>query len=207
METRTRTGTAPAAASQDAMQRALDIIREEHWAIEFALQEMQAIVRAARGRHAPLDCEPLKAILHYLRAFPETLHHPKEEDYLFRLLRRRTVALDMTLAELQRHHAAGEKRLDRLSAALVRFDAGFPEAFGEFCALLDDYCMLQRRHMQLEEANVLPAARRHLQARDWEDIAKAFGENGDPRFDPVHEKRFQVMLAKISRLMPAEEIS
>ena len=35
------------------------------------------------------DFTVLFAILDYIEAFPDTYHHPKEEDYLFKALRRR----------------------------------------------------------------------------------------------------------------------
>ena len=48
----------------------------------------------------------MRAIVRYVRQFPLELHHPKEEEQLFRRLRERTASCNAELDELERQHAA-----------------------------------------------------------------------------------------------------
>ena len=53
------------------------------------LNEMKRVASDARTTHTAFDCTSLKAMLEYIRNFPERLHHPKEDAYLFARLRDR----------------------------------------------------------------------------------------------------------------------
>jgi hemerythrin-like domain-containing protein len=182
-----------------AMQRTIAIICAEHRSLREVLQMMRRTVLDMLGKQVPHDCAALKLMLQYIRQFPESLHHPKEDLYLFAKLRRRTGELDAVMAELGRQHAGGAELLDRMERALTRFERGFPPAFEEFSVALDAYCERQCRHMQLEESIILPAAAEHLSREDWEEIAAAFRSNGDPRFSAEREKPCLTLYGRISR--------
>ena len=56
--------------------------------------------------------------------FPEKLHHPKEDAYLFRKLRERTSEFDATLDELERQHVDGHQLVERAGAEHRRLRGG-----------------------------------------------------------------------------------
>ena len=68
----------------------LAIIRDEHRSLAAVMHGLEFVVREARDKGTPPSFPLLRAMLHYIKAFPETLHHPKEDAYLFRKLRART---------------------------------------------------------------------------------------------------------------------
>jgi hemerythrin-like domain-containing protein len=57
--------------------------------------------------------------------------------------------------------------------------------------------------MRREENELLPLAERHLTASDWNDIAQAFGDNGDPLIGQKEGERFFAMFRKIVAQAPA----
>ena len=72
--------------------KAIRIIQEEHRSLTAVLHGMQYLVRQIRFQLAEPDFALLRAILHYIDVVPERFHHPKEDRYLFRLLRERDPA-------------------------------------------------------------------------------------------------------------------
>jgi nucleotide-binding universal stress UspA family protein/hemerythrin-like domain-containing protein len=152
-------------------QRALGILRDEHRSLAAVLHALLAQVE----QPSP-DVALLRAMLFYIEHFPERLHHPKEDDYLFGRLRRRTSTCDALIAALHAQHDAGTEQFAALRRLL---DSGDRPAFAQ---AVRDFAQAQWRHMRDEEQLVLPAASLHLQADDWRDIAAAFAANGDPRF-------------------------
>lgn len=59
----------------------------------------------------------------------------------------------------------------------------------------DHFIDFYLRHMQLEEEQVLPLARRHLSQADWQALDAAFESNNDPLssqggIEPIYEALF-----------------
>ena len=77
----------------------------------------------ARDSGTPPSFPLLRAMLHYIKAFPEKLHHPKEDAYLFRKLRARTHEFDATLDELERQHVEGHALVEELERSIVAYEA------------------------------------------------------------------------------------
>jgi hemerythrin-like domain-containing protein len=186
--------------SGSARQQAVAIILEEHRSLRTVLQMMKLAVSEATDRGAACDCEPFKIMLQYIRTFPDTLHHPKEDDYLFARLQLRTTQYDDVIGELKAQHASGEVWLQRLERSLQQFEAGFPPAFEVFRTTLATYCEYEFQHLNLEERVIIPAAEEYLIEEDWAAIQTAFMSNGDSRFNPAAEKTCAVLYSKISRL-------
>lgn len=154
-------------------QRALASLRDEHRSLAAVLHALAGVVD---DKEHPADPALLRAMLFYIEQFPQRLHHPKEDDYLFSKLRQRTSECDALLAELQQQHTIGAQHFSKMRSAL---EAGDRIAFARE---VHEFSQLQWQHMGTEERLVLPAASRHLQPEDWSEIAMAFEANGDPRF-------------------------
>lgn len=56
--------------------------------------------------------------------------------------------------------------------------------------------------MRLETRVILPAAFKHLTPDDWNEISKAFTENGDPRFSADTDEEFRQLFVRILNLVP-----
>jgi nucleotide-binding universal stress UspA family protein/hemerythrin-like domain-containing protein len=165
-----------------APERAIAVIRDEHRAIAAVIHAATRILDTAREAGAAADADAMTAVVAYLRGFPLTQHHPKEERYLFPSLRARTQAFDAELDELERQHlrdAVLLEELGRLTQALVAADgARRIELTGDLAKAMGQYAELHWEHMGREETVILPAAQQHLQAQDWVALNAAFSEAG-----------------------------
>jgi nucleotide-binding universal stress UspA family protein/hemerythrin-like domain-containing protein len=188
---------------------AIAIIQDEHRSLAAVVRALQALVDSAAGTQGPLDVQLLHAMLHYIDTFPERLHHPKEDAYLFRCLAARTHAFDSAIAQLRAEHAAGDALLQRMRSAVDGWVAAADEparqaALAGLLAAVNRFAEAQWAHMNLEENTILPAAREHLTADDWREICVAFAANGDPRFDTDLDDDFRQLYARIINLAAAK---
>jgi hemerythrin-like domain-containing protein len=130
------------------------------------------------------------------------VHHPKEDDHLFKRLRERTNALDAELDELERQHERDRQLVDDLvqKVATLASAASSADAIGVTRALEDavrGYATFLWEHMGREEGVILPAAQRHLTAADWASIDNAFAQNRDPRFGGETDKEYRQLFSRI----------
>ena len=148
----------------------------------------------------------LRAMLHYLVAFPEKLHHPKEDAYLFRKLRARTqrVRRDArrTRTPARRGTRARRRSWHGASTPTRRIPSG---GLTRFAAAVERFSTSQMQHMALEAKVDHPRrARTHLTAEDWAEIGAAFASNGDPRFSVDNDEEFRQLFARIINLAQAQ---
>jgi nucleotide-binding universal stress UspA family protein/hemerythrin-like domain-containing protein len=191
-------------ARHGACDAAMATIRDEHRSIAALLHALRTVVgKSAHGR--TIDTMLVRAAVRYLRAFPETLHHPKEEQHIFRRLRDRSPELERTLDELKQQHAEGGTLLDAVVNAVDAYDRQ-PDSPAVVHEAWDAFTTQQWRHMETEEQIVLPAAQEVLTDDDWSEIADAFRGNSDPRFDRMVDSDFREIFARIMNLAgPADD--
>lgn len=189
-------------AADREMKRAIAIIKDEHRSLAAVIHGLRHLVQDVRERGAPPDFKLLRAALHYIRAFPEALHHPKEEAWLFGRLRQRVPELVPTLDVLEKQHRDGALRFVALHGALDAFEQG-RVGVGPFALALENFAELEWEHMSMEEKLILPAAQAHFDDADWDEIAQAFDDNGDPGFGAAPDGQFRRMFARILNLAAA----
>jgi hemerythrin-like domain-containing protein len=141
-------------------------------------------------------------MLYYIDTFPERLHHPKEDRYLFERLRRRTHAVDALLARLEAQHQRGAQLIRGLEQALLRFEQGGPSHLEGFALRIEEYAEFHWEHMRLEEDELLPLAEQYLQPDDWADIEAAFLANADPLIGAELQKNYDALFTRIVELAP-----
>ena len=150
----------------------LHIIGEEHQSLAAILHAIRFMLKEISAGRLDADVKLFQAMVHYLDAYAEKRHHPKE-DLLFHRLSQRTGEGAEALAKLELQHSAAPQRMALLEKALADFvvDA---RHFGEFAKAFDTYAEFYREHMMLEEDIVLPLLRRHLTTADWVELDAAF---------------------------------
>lgn len=180
----------------------LGIIGDEHRSMAAVIHGLEYLVRQARASGKPPSFPLLHAILHYVREFPEKLHHPKEDTYLFPRLRAATAEYNATLDELEAQHVEGGKVVDALAQSIARYESDPARGFPAFADAVTRFATMQMEHMRLESKVIMPAAREHLTAQDWAAIAAAFATNGDPRFTVDADEEYRHLFARILNLAP-----
>lgn len=182
---------------------ALAIIQDEHRSLAAVVRGLQHLVGEAVAGRTGLDIALIRSMIHYVDAFPQRLHHPKEDAYLFRCLGERTHEFDAAIAELRVQHADGDALVRAMESAVERCAAQTDNAAGALAGLataVDAFAEAQWEHMNLEENTILPAARQHLTNADWAEICVAFAANGDPRFDADLEVGFKQLYVRVMNL-------
>lgn len=146
---------------------AIRIIMDEHQSLAAIIHAIRLMIREVGvGRLAP-DFKLFKAMVHYLDAYPEKRHHPKEDQFLFGPLKARTTEGADALARLEAEHGLAEARIQALDTALQGYADGAPDGFEAFTAAFETYANFYRNHMLLEEREILPLLKRHFTADDW----------------------------------------
>ena len=173
--------------NETAERTALRIIRFDHRRLAAVTAAMLYFVRRlADGGPSP-DPIVLRAMLYYIREYPEQFHHPMEDQFLFPALRRRTDDYDDVLEELQCQHIEGDLRLRNLEHALTRFELKGESVLFGLRTLLEQYVAFCANHRRVEETLILPATAQLLSEDDWALINAAF----DQRSDPFGEATFE----------------
>jgi len=183
--------------------RALDVIRDEHRALASLLTTLRQLVRDIAERGMQPDLAALRAIVCYVHAFPERQHHPKETEVLFAALRARSPEAAATLDALDAEHRHGEAAVLRLAMALLEYEQLGEARLAPFTEAVERYVADYLRHMETEEREVLPLARRVLTEADWLAIDRAFAANRDPLTGHAPADEYRALFSRIVRLVPA----
>ena len=182
--------------------QAVRIIRDEHRAIAAILHGMLFLVRKIRDRGATPDFNLFGAMIYYIDAFPERFHHPKEDRYLFHVLRIRHPDSVSLLDRLEEEHRTGAYKIRALEQALARYQHGGVSEFPDFAKAVEDYAAFHWNHMRAEEDEVLPLAEKHLSAADWDGVDTAFLGHVDPMHGAGAEGEYQALFTRIVNLAP-----
>jgi hemerythrin-like domain-containing protein len=183
--------------------KALSIIRNEHRSLAAVLHGLAYIVRQSRERGTAPDFDVLSAMIYYIDAFPERFHHPKEDRYLFALLRSRCPAAGSLIDVLRAEHAAGVHKIRTLEQSLTRYREGGSTEFAAFAAAVDAYVAFEGEHMRREERELLPLAEAHLTTDDWIMVDSAFQGATDPLLGVQPGEQWKQLFRRIVTLAPA----
>jgi nucleotide-binding universal stress UspA family protein/hemerythrin-like domain-containing protein len=188
------TGDPPPAA------HAIGIIRDEHRSLAAVMHAWMLALAGARTAGAPPDARLMRAVLSYIQDFSVALHHPKEEQHLFRRLRERSRSIGVELDELERQHARDVALVAELARRVDALADAGPDAVaqaGQLEEAVQAYAAFLWEHMGREEGAILPAAQRHLSAADWAEIDAAFEQNHDPNFAGETDQEFRQLFSRI----------
>jgi hemerythrin-like domain-containing protein len=174
----------------------LRVIRDEHLALSAMLQSLHLMIRQGPAPDPKRFFDSVRAMLFYIDAFPERLHHPKESGLLFPRVAQRAPHTRQAIARLEQDHQQGETAVRELQHLLLAWELLGETRRDAFTEAYARYATFYREHMRLEETDILPAAEQLLDADDWRELDAAFAANRDPltgRYPaaPEYERLFQ----------------
>jgi len=184
------------------MKEAINILKNEHRSISAVISGLKELARMGQEAAERPDFRVFRAMLRYIDEYPERLHHPKEDKYLFARLAARLPSAKPLLDELQAEHVEGARLVRELERSLLFLEDRWPIGAREFRKLADQYAQFHWGHMRKEEEKVMPLAEQHLLDADWALIDDAFAGNQDPIAD-LRQKDFQVLFSRIASIAPA----
>ena len=106
------------------MASALEKIQREHQDLAQVLRALEKIVAAYDNGGSARERELLARIIYYIQVFPDRMHHPKEENFLFPALRQRAPDLAPVLDQLVAEHAECEAKTGRVAEAVRALEGG-----------------------------------------------------------------------------------
>lgn len=187
----------------DSRTQALNTIRAEHRTLAAVIHNLKDLLNEVHAGRMKVDFPLLWSMVYYIDAFPDRLHHPKEDEWLFRLLRQRTHEADALINELQRQHTFEPQALGDIRRCLGNVEAGVPGSMDALMRTVATYAEFTWRHLKTEEHELMPLAERHLTDADWNDIAHAFAQNADPLNGFGEADAFQQRFREIVERTPA----
>jgi len=184
------------------MNEAIRILRDEHRSMSAVLHGLQELARTAQNPSVRPDFAVFRAMIYYIDAFPERLHHPKEDDVLFPRVLVRSPAAAWLVQQLRAEHVKGASLIRDLEAALIAFEMAWPFSADRFAEAVSAYAQFHWDHMRKEEQVLLPLAEVVLTEEDWNAVDAAFERNEDPIAD-LREKDFAELFSRIVSIAPA----
>jgi len=182
--------------------QAIGILHAEHRSLTAVMHGMLYLVRETRLRGSPPRFDVLTAMVEYIKAVPERLHHPKEEAYLFERLALRCPRAAPLIETLEREHRLGAAMVEVLEQALERYRDEGAAQFQAFAEAAAKYAALHWRHMRAEEDELIPLAREHLTAQDWKEIDAALAVHTDPLSAVEGGREYEELFRRIVKLSP-----
>src|SRR5262245_12950774 len=183
------------------MKQSIFIVKSEHRSISAVLHGLKQLARMAQDTKVRPRFQVLRSMVRYIDEYPEQLHHPKEDKYLFARLEARAPESRALIEALRLEHKEGARLIRELERALLFFEQSWPAGGREFQQAVDAYAEFHWKHMRKEERELLPLAERHLTAEDWEQIDAAFDANKDP-VAGMREDDMQALFSLIVSLAP-----
>ena len=184
------------------MNKAIGIIHDEHRSISAVLSGLKALAQLARDPKLKPDFAVFRAMIYYIDAFPERMHHPKEDLHLFARLLLRYPQAQALVDALQAEHVSGAHLVRDLEQAMLAFEQTWPAGIERFAAAVEAYAQFHWSHMRREERELIPLAEQWLVEEDWRVIEEAFAGNQDPIAD-LRDKDFRTLYQRIVSLAPA----
>lgn len=187
----------------DSKSKAIGIIRAEHRALGAVISNIKAVLMEIQAGRMAMNFKLFWSMVYYIDAFPDRLHHPKEEEWLFARLRQRTQLADSLITTLQSQHQAESAALASIRRDLGNYEAGVHGSFEALQANVAAYAEFTWKHLRAEENELLPLAEAHLVASDWDAIAHAFAQNADPLAGSADNELFDALFHDIVNRTPA----
>ena len=158
----------------------------EHRLIEKMLTVIQgALERTAQTRS--IDPHFVDTVVDFIQVYADRLHHGKEEDILFKNLRKKGLSQEdeQLMNKLIEEHVFSRETIKALVVANARYRKGEGTAIGEVTAGLKTLVDLYPKHINKEDKTFFPAAQAYFSKEEDQALIAEFWE-----FDRkmIHEK-------------------
>ena len=158
----------------------------EHRLIEKMLAVIQgALERTSQTRS--IDPHFVDTVVDFIQVYADRLHHGKEEDILFKNLRKKGLSQEdeQLMNKLIEEHVFSRETIKALVEANARYRKGDGAALAEVTAGLKTLVDLYPKHINKEDKTFFPAAQAYLSKEEDQAMIAEFWE-----FDRkmIHEK-------------------
>ncbi len=179
------------------MSESIALWHAEHRHFSRLLDLLERQVVAFHTDNQP-NFELMLDLVSYLRYFPDRYHHPREDVAFARLAQRDPTIKPMVDQLLQEHRviaAAGTDLLGYLEQVVD--DVVVERARVEAAAAT--YLVYYRRHLAMEDRDIVPRAEQLLSPQDWEAVVAAVPHSADPLFGEDPDARYRELRRQIAQ--------
>ncbi|MGB9006895.1 MAG: hemerythrin domain-containing protein [Candidatus Aminicenantales bacterium] len=157
--------------------QARGLLMTEHRLIE----KMIGAIQRALGRTAQtqsIDPSFIDTVVDFFQVYADRTHHGKEEDVLFRDLRKKGLSPEdgRLMKELIEDHVLGRQTIKALAEANMRYRKGEGKALPEMTARLRALVDLYPKHIDKEDKIFFPAALTYLSTEEDRAMLAEFWE-------------------------------
>lgn len=136
------------------------------------------------------DIHVLSEIVDYVQAYPDLIHHPRE-DVVFRVYQERFPGDSEDIGRLLEEHRTLIAGTLEISSCMDQWRCDSPLPRDHIAVLFADYLRLQRDHLNLEERSVYGLLAERLRPEDWVRIEAAMPQGSDPLFGDLMRQRYE----------------
>lgn len=182
------------------MSDSIDLWHAEHKHFARLLDLLEQQVVAFHADDGP-NYQLMLDVVSYLRYFPDRYHHAREDVAFARLATRDPSLAPLIDRLLQEHRviaASGTELLKYLEQVID--DVVIERAKVEAAAAT--YLVYYRRHLALEDRDIVPRAEQLLTQQDWEAVVAAIPAGADPLFGENFEPRYRELRRQIAMAAP-----
>lgn len=184
-----------------AIEHAIGMITREHQLLETILQTLLRLINDIEKLQSEPDFPLLAAELYFMEDFQDGHHHPLEEYYLFKPLRRRAPGMIPVMDELNAEYMRGSAALTEMAHALVRYHGGAQDGFRRFKSIIDTYATMMMGHISVENT-LHEHARTCLTTEEWREVSCAFEANSNSLENRVPREELQKIRQRILIRLP-----
>jgi len=166
--------------------QARGVLMIEHRLIEEILRTIQHILEHLEITHT-IDPDVVDKTVDFIRMYADRTHHGKEEDILFRELKKKTLTSrdSQTMDRLIDDHVLSRSITKSLIEANIRYRKGDKEAVAEVMTHLKMLVEFYPKHIELEDDVFFPASRTYFSDTEDQAMLNEFWEH-DRKM--IHEK-------------------
>lgn len=182
---------------------ALRIISSEHSSLWRLVTAVDQICQEMESGNIKPDLDFFTAVFDYVAGYVNTMHHPKENDYLFKVMWDRVPESREMITQLMKEHDAEPIEVFDLRNKLqVYLATPNQETLTTFISGVHHFCQHIREHIKTEETTVMPMAKKGLLPEDWAMIDAAFANNDDPLFGVKARTEYTELHKRIVNIAP-----
>jgi hemerythrin-like domain-containing protein len=170
-------------------------LHEEHRNMSKLLNVLERQIEEFDRGGSP-DYGIIKSILDYSLEYSDLYHHPKE-DLVFQRLRDRYPDAINSVNDLEEDHRKLAARTRKFVEAIQNVIEGAELPRDRVMSMAREFLDAQRRHMEMEDQWVFPAAEQYLTAEDWAEISAEASDRDDPLFGPQVEAMYRTLHEEI----------
>lgn len=177
------------------MSSILNQLHQDHINYSKLLGLLEENLEKMQGEQSP-DYFEMSRILDYMIRYPDTFHH-RYEDIIYDQVKNKITDKLASFEALSTQHVELADMGKALSGNLKSITGGGIVSRSELVDGLRSYLDLQRSHIDLEEAEILPVIRQKMTDADWDQIKDRLEDVKDPIFGNVAVQEFRDLYDRI----------